>query len=110
MDDKIDQCLEFCADTFMLCELFTVVECNGVASILEGGQQACCPSRYAVGMLTTNNRGLSTEFLPCYLESSGEGTPLLGIPSELKDGIFSSNVRCSADRTGSGFPFLIQPF
>ena len=54
---KIYHCLEFCGDTFMLCELFTVIECNGVASILVGSQQACCHSCHAVGMFTTNMPG-----------------------------------------------------
>jgi len=54
---EINRCPEFCSYAFMLCELFAVVECYGVTLILEGRQQACCNSRYAVGMLTTNMPG-----------------------------------------------------
>src|ERR1035437_2521103 len=48
----------------MFCELFTVVECNGMASILVGSQQACCHSCYTVGMLTTNMPGQYIARLP----------------------------------------------
>ena len=36
----------------MFCELFAVVECNGVASVLVWSQQVGCHSCYASGMLT----------------------------------------------------------
>src|SRR5450631_627566 len=61
---EINRCLEFCRYAFMLSKLFTVVECNGVASILVGSQQACCHSCYAVGMLTTNMPGQYITRLP----------------------------------------------
>ena len=56
--------LKFCCYAFMFCKLFTVVECNGVASILVGSKQAGCHSCYDVGMLTANMPGQYIARLP----------------------------------------------
>src|SRR4030042_1977605 len=47
---EIDQRLQFCPDGFMPRKFFTVVECDGVALVLVGNQQARCHSRYTIGM------------------------------------------------------------